>query len=380
MPETNKSDFRSLVLYMFETIILIGPGAEMFPIVNKRLPKACIPVVNNPIIYHTIRLLESVSRKFVIVGLDEERDAVLSATISATKKPIEYVGIETYDGTVASLMAIRAIIECEDVIVCKGDIVGSISIKEMAQKYFESKRMLMVALQNSKMEGTLIGYRVDNLMFYAISQEYKIPFALLKDGLTLTKDYDVVPLYMMKSNLFEMLDSRFFSFKHDLMPNLVKELGISNPVGIYSPRKGDLHHVRTIDDYLEVNALLKKQIASTGAKPRIDDTNTKFVKEYTKRNSIKDISNLIDAEVQIEEGAIVFDSIIGNKCIIGSGSKVMCSILMNGVKIGKGSRVEGTLVGCMVSIPEGSKLVNCKVSPGYVFSHAVCASDGVFGR
>ncbi|KAM0672761.1 hypothetical protein OCOL_000027 [Ordospora colligata] len=364
---------------MFETIILIGPGAEMFPIVNKRLPKACIPIVNRPIIHHAIKLLESVTRKFIIIGLNEERDAVLDATRSTTKKPIKYIGIEMYDGTVASLMAIRSIIECEDVIVCKGDIVGSIDIKEMVQKYFESKRMLMVTLQNSKMESTLMGYRAGNLMFYGNSQDYKISFGLLKDGLTLTKDYDVVPLYMMKSSLFEMLDSRFFSFKHDLMPNLVKELGVSNPVGIYSPRSGNVYHIRTIDDYLEVNALLKKQIVGASAKPKTDDVNAKFVKEYAKKNSIKDISNLIDTDVVIEENAFIFGSIIGSKCIVGNESKVMCSILMDGVKIGKKSHIEGTLIGSMVSIPEGSKLVNCKVSPGYVFSNSVCSSDGVFG-
>nr|AGE95406.1 translation initiation factor e2b gamma subunit [Encephalitozoon cuniculi] len=364
---------------MFEIIILIGPGTELFPIVNERFSKACLPIMNSPMILHTMRSLSTVSKKFFVVGLNEEKDDLMNAIGDNIDVPVEYVGIDTYDGTVASLLSIYPMIASEDVLVCKGDIVTNMDIQAMASNYFGTKKMFMVILGNATSEVSILGYRGDELVFYSSDSNEEIPFHLLKKGLTLTKDLDVLQLYMFKTSLFKMFSSSCFSFKHGLLPDIVKDLALVNPVGIHRPAKSYVYQIRTISNYLWVNTLLKRHAISIDKNLKTSESNAKFIKDYVKKYNLKDLSNVVGDNTRTGN-VLLLDSIIGSGCDIGEESKIISSIVMDNVSIGHGSHIEGSIVGMGATILDGSTLINCKVSPGYVFNEVVHGDSQSFSK
>ncbi|ADM11589.1 putative translation initiation factor E2B gamma subunit [Encephalitozoon intestinalis ATCC 50506] len=364
---------------MFEIIILIGPGTELFPIVNEKFSKACLPIMNSPMILHTMECLKSVSKRFFVVGLNEEKEDLMSALGEDIDVPVEYVGIDTYDGTVASLLSLYPRITSNDVLVCKGDIVTNMDIQAMAFHYFDSKKALMVILGNAVSETSILGYKGDDLMFYSNDCNEEIPFHLLKKGLTLTKDLDILQFYMLKTSLFKMFKPDYFSFKHDLLPNVVKNLALTNPVGIHRPGKSYIYQIRSISNYLSVNALLKRHSISTDKKLKTSESNAKFIKDYVKKYNLKDLSNVIDNNTKTGN-VLLLDSIIGRDCDIGEESKIISSIVMSSVSIGHGSHIEGSIIGMGATILPGSVLINCKVSPGYTFTEVVNADTRSFSK
>lgn len=364
---------------MFEVIILIGPGTELFPIVNEKFSKACLPIMNSPMILHTMESLKSISKKFFVIGLNEEKEDLMNAIKEGIEVPVEYVGIDTYDGTVASLLNVYPRISSEDVLVCKGDIVTNMDIQAMASNYFNDKKMFMVILGNSTSETSILGYKGDDLMFYSNDSNEEISFHLLKKGLTLTKDLDILQLYMFRTSLFKVFKPDYFSFKHRLLPDIVKSLIPTNPVGIHRPRKSYIYQIRTINNYLCVNALLKRRAVSTDKKLKTSESNAKFIKDYVKKYNLKDLSNVVGSNTKTDN-VLLLDSIIGSGCNIGEESKIISSIVMNDVSIGSGSHIEGSVIGMGASIFSGSTLVNCKVSPGYVFTEVVDADTRSFSK
>lgn len=363
---------------MFETIILIGPGTELFPIVNERLPKACLPIMNTPMILHTMRSLSGISSKFFVVGLNEERGQLMDAIGDGAGVPVEYVGIDTYDGTVASLLGAYPRVGGEDVLVCKGDIVTNMDVQAMAADYFGSKRMMMVIVGGGASETSLLGYRGDNLMFYSNDSCEAIPFELLRRGVTLTRDVDVLQLYMLKTSLLGMIKPHHFSFRQGALAEIVRSLGTENGVGIHRPGKSYIYQVRTIGSYLSANAMLKRHAVST-SKQATSESNARFIKEYVKKYNLKDLSNVIGEGTSTGD-VLLLDSIVGRGCVVGGDSKIISSIVMDGVAIGNRVHVEGCIVGVGATIPEDSVLVGCRVPPGHVFAGRVSAHGQAFGK
>lgn len=380
IPEPIKTLSICTLFLMFETIILIGPGTELFPIVNDRLPKLCLPIVNKPMVLYTMELLEGVSSKFFMVGLNEEKDHFMRAIGGDIRVPVEYVGIETYDGTVSSLLSVYPRIIKSDVIVCKGDIITNMNISSMISKYLSSEKIFMTVIGNATSEAPIIGYKEENLVFYANSSEDDVPFQLLKNSgsLILTKELDIVQLYVFKTSLFGMFKSEHFSFKYGLLPSLVRSLISINPVGIYRPEKSYIHQVRDIDGYLRANMLLKRHINDRSTETRrMSESHAKFVKRYVAEHNLKDFKNVVGNNTRLSD-VLLLNSILGHECDVGEDTRIISSLIMDRVIIGSNSHIEGCLIGPGVSIIGGSSLVNCKVSPGYIFSDAVDAESQIF--
>lgn len=363
---------------MFETIILIGPGTELFPIVNDKLPKACLPIMNKPMVLYTMEFLTNVTSGFFVVGLSEERNNFMNAISGSIDKPVEYVGIETYDGTVSSLLQVHPRITSKDVIVCKGDIVTNMDINAMAAEYTSSKKLFMTILGNTTSETALVGCKEGNLVFYSNNSNEDIPFQLMRNSsLVLTKELDVVQLYMFKTSLFDMFKTEHFSFKYGLLPDLVRNLVSIDPVGVYRPGKNYIHQIRTIDNYLSINMLLKRHTSNSTEIQGMSESHAKFIKGYVQRHNLKDFKNVVGNNTDIEN-VLLLNSIIGHGCKIGEETKIISSLVMDHVDVGPRSYIEGCLIGHGVSVIEGSSLVDCKISPGYVFDEVVNVKSQVF--
>lgn len=365
---------------ILESIILMGPGSELFPIVNKGLSKACLPVLNRPMVLHTMEFLEPVSKKFLVVGLEEERVQFMHAVEGRVNVPMEYVGIETFDGTVSSLLHVYPRITTEDVIVCKGDIVTNMDMVGMVSEYMSTGRVFMTVLGAAGSEPPLVGHCDGNMVLYSNNGEEEVPFQLLKSSgsLTLTKEFDVIQLYVLKTSLFRMFSPRYFSFKHGLFPDLVRELLATSPVGIYTPGKCYIHQVRNIERYLYVNMLLKRHMHDgQTCVPQMSESHARFIKGYVKKSNLKDLKSVVGNNT-VTKDVLLLNTILGHDCSIGKDTKIISSLIMDCVCIGSGAHVEGCLIGSGARIAEGSRLVNCKVSPGYVLSEAVEADSQVF--
>jgi NDP-sugar pyrophosphorylase family protein len=362
---------------MFETVILLGPEAELFPVVNERLPKICIPIVNKPLLLHTVEFLQSVSKKIYFVGLSEQKNALDSILDIST--PHEYIGIETYDGTVASLLVVRPFLTSEDVIVCKGDVVSGVDIGEIVGEYIRKKKVFMTVLGPRDPPTCLVAYNADGLVFYADGAGEEIPFRLLKSqhALTVTKELDVVPLYLFKTALFDLFRPEHFSFKKALLPTIVQHLAPTNPVGVHMVESGQIVQINSIESYLSINKLLKMHMPDLGPEAPKNESHSAFIKSYVRKHNLKDFKNVVGERTETD-GVLLLNSILGRRCRVDAGSKIISSILMDDVFVGRGCYIEKSIIGSGAVIAEGTWLIDCRVAPGFKFPEALKAESQMF--
>ncbi|TBU13577.1 hypothetical protein CWI38_0389p0040, partial [Hamiltosporidium tvaerminnensis] len=56
--------------HKIESIILLGPGIDIFPITTMEYPKFTLRILNKPLLVHNIQWLEKKSSKIYIIGLE----------------------------------------------------------------------------------------------------------------------------------------------------------------------------------------------------------------------------------------------------------------------------------------------------------------------
>jgi NDP-sugar pyrophosphorylase family protein len=361
---------------MFESVILIGPGTNLFPITNSSLKITNLPIINTELLLLNIKFLQPVSEKIYIVLLQKDVHYI-THLINLANVPIEIIGIDYFDGSVQQLIKLEKRVQTKNLIVTKGDLVSNCDIKTIADDFILENSQFMTVLSKGE-NGATIGFRDQNLLYYSREENYILPNELfLKDRVTITKEYDSVQFYMFKKEIYNFLGSDMFSFKSNLLPKIVERLRNVCPVRIFNPMNTYIHQIRDASSYIKVLNLIKLKTHSDSDELIYSKDNYKIIKQYIKKKKLEDIKNLIGGDLECGD-AVVVNSILGNNCIIGDKSQILSSIIMNNVVIGENCVIEKCLVGNNVTIPDNTNLVKCMISPSYVFVKSVTTENNTF--
>lgn len=360
---------------MFE-YILIGPGTNLFPIVNSSLKATNLPILNIELLLINIQFLEPVSSKIYIVILKEDVDNIRHVVKNITT-PLEIIGIDFYDGTVTQLHKLQQKINSENIIVTKGNLVTNIDIKTIANEYLDNNDLFMTILTNNQ-ENTVCGIKGNELIHYSDFDDLNISKdILIKNRFVMTLEKHPLQFYMFKKDILKYITSDMFSFRSNFLPAIVKTLCNINPVKIFDPMNTYIYQIRDVESYIFTIKKLKSIKHNENGDAICSYDKINLCKQYIKKKNIKDTKNILGTSLFIDSGFII-DSVIGNNVTINEGSYVVSSILMNNIIIGKNCHIEECLIGNNVTIPDNTTLIKCNVSPAYIFSTNVNAKNNIF--
>lgn len=361
---------------MFESIILIGPGTDLFPLINSHLEITNLPILNKPLLEYNIEFLLPISKTLYIVILEEKKEAVEKIVVKYNAN-IRVIGIPYYDGTVSSILRTKCMITSDNIIVTKGDLITNINIKDVAERFIKSQAYFLTILADAKCENVTLGIQENNLVFYSSESVQEFPENFFTKGkVTLSRELDTVQFYMFKKEILRMFNEETFEFKNNLLPKIVEQFRVIKPVHLYFDENSLICQIKNKEDYLSINRILKLRLQSEN-NAIFDKSKQKEVKQYIKKNGLKDFSNYLGI-TEIEEDTIVINSIIGDNTRIGLHSKVFSSIIMDSVQIGSGCVIDRCIIGSNVIIQPGSTLIDCIISPGYLFTAEIKGDNDVF--
>ncbi|KAG6413994.1 hypothetical protein SASPL_126710 [Salvia splendens] len=115
----------------FQVVVLAGGFSKnLVPLVSKEVPKALLPVANQPVILYVLELLDQNDLKNAIVVVEGESAALLiSSWISINfvdRLHVEVIAVPEDVGTAGALRAIDHRLTAKDILVMSGDLVTEI--------------------------------------------------------------------------------------------------------------------------------------------------------------------------------------------------------------------------------------------------------------
>ncbi|WUR02792.1 translation initiation factor 2B subunit gamma [Vairimorpha necatrix] len=361
---------------MFDSVILIGPGTNLFPLINSSLNITNIPIINTELLLINLRFLQPISRKIYIIILQKNINHI-TQILNLIKVPVEVIGIDYYDGTVQQLLNLEKKLKSDNIIVTKGDLVTNIDVVTLGNEFKEKKYSFLTILSPGD-TGAICGYSKDELIYYSRNDKYKIPNEIfINYRVTISKVHDTAHFFMFKKSLLEFATPEMFSFKTNFLPILVEKLRQCTPVKIYDPMDNYMFQVRDISSYITISKFLKIKTFTSNDNLIYSKGMFDVMKVYIKKNKLKDTKNIIGTDLFLESGFIV-NSIIGNNVLIHSNTRILSSILMNNIIIGNNCVIEDCVVGSNVNIPDNTTLIKCKISPSFVFTNNVTAEGNTF--
>lgn len=361
---------------MFDSVILIGPGTNLFPITNSSLKITNLPIINTELLLINIKFLLPVSRKIYIIILEQDV-SLIAPLINFVNVPIEIIGIDYYDGTVQQLLKLEKRLKSDNIIVTKGDLVTNIDIRTISNDFLENQTTFLTIFTPSE-NNAVCGFSNDELIFYSRNDNYNLETEIfLKRRINFTKEIDSLQFYMFKKDIFKYLTSEMFSFRSNLFPVIVDRLRNVSPVKIFNPMDNYIFQISSPQSYIDVLKFLKLKSYTDSENLLYSNDMLLIMKQYIKKTKLKDTKNIIGDDVLLDGGFIV-NSILGNNVFIKSKAQVMSSILMNDIVIGENCFIENCVIGNNVTIPDNSKLIKCTVSPSYKFLKSVTAEQDTF--
>ncbi|KAF7683614.1 putative translation initiation factor eIF-2B subunit gamma [Astathelohania contejeani] len=374
----------------FKSIILLGPGTEMFPMISKQYPKFSLPLINTTLLAHNINWLRPVSSEIIIIGLKKHTrliNEIIKECYAAI--PIEFIPISQFEGSVSPLLGIRHRIDSSNVIVTKGDIISEIPASDIVRAFREKDCVCMSIFGETNSSNCITGHDNDKIYFYTSNSEesFDIPASFLREHqqMDLTRKLDTMQFYIFEGRLLDLVNIEIFSFKSNLFPFFVSHLRKINPVRMYRPQEGRILQIKNCDDYFSGCQLLKLtqdfELWTENATSQHTEYKNIIKPGVKKRASFEDVNgksrNIVGSEFTIND-AFIINTIVGNHCFIENGTAIIDSIIMNNVKIGANCKIEKCIIGNGVFIGDNSVLIDCRVSHEYKIDKDVVAKSKSF--
>jgi len=322
-------------------ILAAGFGARLKPL-TLSLPKPMFPVLNRPLLEHTLNFLSSQGIQDIIVNVHH-----------LPQKIVEYFGDgsdfgvrllfsreEKILGTAGGLKKAQEFLKSETFLVMNSDVLADINLASILKVHKEKNSFLTLVVRED-----------------AKPEKYK-PIQLADDG-RITRFVDASIKYpsrttrrvmftgiqIMEPEIFSRIPGdKFFGTTEDVFPSMIKE-------GL--PVYGALHKkywidIGTRETYIQAQAdALEGKLA---------------LKTTPSRNSQGPLivpPVHIGKDCEISNNAQVGPhAVLGDGCRLRSGAVVENSILWEGATIGSGTTVQNSIIGKGVAIENGKQVVD----------------------
>lgn len=324
---------------MKAVIMAGGFGTRIQPLTNS-IPKPMLPIMNRPMMEHTIVSLRDLGIKEFIVLLYFKPEIIKDyfKDGKAWGINITYVIPDDDYGTAGAVKKAQEFIGDENFIIISGDLVTDFDFQKIFD-YHKSK--------NSKLTITLTS--VENPLEFGVviaNEEGVIQKFLEKPSWgEVFSDTINTGIYIIEPEILNYIpNNENFDFAKDLFPMLMNK-GIELIAGY---AEGYWRDVGNPESYRDVY----DDILSGKIKFKLDGEAIKYVDGVL----ICEEDNVIDESVEvvgivvignnvtIKKGARLNNVVIGDNVTIGASSKICNTVIWNNVEIGKNTKLDGCVI------------------------------------
>ncbi|KAJ1650862.1 Translation initiation factor eIF-2B subunit gamma [Dispira simplex] len=405
----------------FQAIILAGNKGHLYPLATEdNVPKALLPVANQPMISYTLQWLEQAEIQDVIVVVCPSSETQLThylRTVYEGSANIDIVVMDEYYSTAEALRHIASRIFREFVVMtCDTVLLSS------PQPFFDAHRSSNPALSAlffhpTKSEGGGGSTKDSEWPLYVGMDPREHRLLYLKQGERVKENLDIRTSLLEQFQRFDLLtnlqDAHVYIFqrwvldfilaqKHlpsiqkDVLPLLVKcqyRSALAEAEGLTEILKHAKTHTKYIPSVaqwttkrnadpqnpdLRCNIYIepKEFVGRATSIPSYCDINKQISKMFTDQRvhptaevhmrSQVGADSMVGNETKLDERCSVKRSVIGAHCTIGKNVKIVNSILMDYVTVEDGVKLEGCVLCNNVKIMTKAQLKDCEVGAGLV--------------
>ena len=318
-----------------------GFGTRIQPLTNN-IPKPMLPIMNRPMMEHTIVSLKNLGITEFIILLYFKPDVIKDyfKDGSAWGINITYVVPDDDYGTAGAVKKAQEIIGDENFIIISGDLVTDFDFQQIFD-YHKAK--------NSKLTITLTS--VENPLEFGVviaNEEGKIEKFLEKPSWgEVFSDTINTGIYIIEPEILNYIPkNENFDFAKDLFPLLMRR-GIDLMAGHAQGYWRDVGNPESYRDVYEDILAGKIKFEIGGEAIKYPDGVLICEEENTLDESVDVIGIVvIGKNVTVKRGSKLNNVVVGNNVTIGSSSKISNTVIWDEVEIGKNAKLDGCVICC----------------------------------
>ncbi len=335
-------------------ILAAGAGTRLDPL-TLQLPKPLVPIVNRPVMEHTLALLQKYGFNRIWANLYHLPELICDYFENIAEQNIElnYLVEKELSGDAGGVRACRNMLEDGTLLVIMGDLVTDADLSYVMAQHKEKKALATIALKAVN-DVSQFGVAVVDKDGWIKEFQEKPDAKEAKSNLASTG------IYVLEPAVFDFIPKTGkYGFGKQLFPDLVNKglpvLGVE--ITSYWSDVG------TFDQYRQANfdALDGKiQLPLTGKHQRLSEADV-WLGQNVKIDPKSVLSGkiLLGNNVSIAEGVNLSGHvIIGNDCVIENGVQIKDSIIWSLSKAGKKSKIVDSILGLDSNIEAEKNLSN----------------------
>jgi len=330
-------------------ILAAGFGARLRPL-TQTVPKPMVPVLNRPLLEHTIDLLRSANVRDIAVNVHHLPEQIIARFGDGSDFGVNlyFSREEKIMGTAGGIKAVQGFLEDGTFLVINSDIIVDIDLNRVLEFHRErgSCLTLVVREDDSPKKYDPIEIQEDGRIVHFVgASSMNIP-----DN---TRRVMFTGIQIMEPEIFSRIPAgKFCGTTEDVFPEMVQE-------GL--PIFGYLHKDYWIDmgnreQYLQVH------------KDALDDKislKTDIIKNPDGYSIVFPV--VMGADCRIDSNARIGPhAVLGNGCHVKNNSVVENSVLWDGVTVGTHCTVRRSILGNGVTLAEKTEVIDLSLIDGKV--------------
>ncbi len=316
-----------------------GFGTRIQPLTNSR-PKPMLPIMNKPMMEHTMMTLKDLGITEFIVLLYFKPEIIQEHFGDGSEFDIKitYVIPDDDYGTAGAVKLAEEYIGNENFIIISGDLVTDFDFQKIFD-YHERK--------NSKLTITLTS--VDNPLEFGVviaNEEGKIEKFLEKPSWgEVFSDTINTGIYIIEPEILEYIPkNENCDFSKDLFPKLMRE-GIDLMAGYSEGYWRDVGNPESYRDVYDDILTGKVKFKLDGEKTRFSDGVLYSDERYSLDKSIEIVGTVVlGKNVTLKKGVKLNNVVIGDNVTIGKECKIRNSVIWNDVDIHANTKLDSCVI------------------------------------
>ncbi len=316
-----------------------GFGTRIQPLTHS-VPKPMLPIMNRPMMEHTIVSLRDLGIKEFIILLYFKPEVIKDyfKDGSAWGINITYVVPDDDYGTAGAVKKAQEYIGNENFIIISGDLVTDFDFQKIFDYHKEKESKLTITLTS-----------VENPLEFGVviaNEEGKIEKFLEKPSWgEVFSDTINTGIYVIEPEILDYIPkNENFDFAKDLFPLLMRK-GIDLMAGYASGYWRDVGNPESYRDVYEDILAGKIKFQLGGEAVKYTDGVLICEEDNTLDDSVEVVGIVvIGKNVTVKRGSKLNNVVIGNNVTIGSSSKVSNTVIWNDVEIGQNAKLDGCVI------------------------------------
>ena len=316
-----------------------GFGTRIQPLTHSR-PKPMLPIINRPMMEHTMMNLKDLGITEFIVLLYFKPEIIKDYFKDGSDFGIKitYVVPDDDYGTAGAVKLAQEHIGDDSFIIISGDLVTNFDFQKIFDYHAEKKSKLTITLTS-----------VDNPLEFGVviaNENGKIEKFLEKPSWgEVFSDTINTGIYVIEPEILDYIPkNENYDFAKDLFPALMRQ-GIDLMAGYAEGYWRDVGNPESYRDVYDDILSGKIALKMSGIETRFPDGILYSDDVYELGSTVEIIGTvMLGKNVSIEKGSKLINVVIGDNVTIGAGSKIRNTVIWDDVNIGRNGMLDGCVI------------------------------------